>query len=195
MYMRAITTGRQIFRYFQPNGKKQDKSHSSMELDLINQIRESAKELFPEVVQVRRELHQHPELSFTEINTSERIKNFLARHGIPFSDGWAGYGVVATIKGEQEGPVKMLRADIDALPIQEKTELPFQSACEGVMHACGHDIHTSALLGAAAILQKHRKNIAGEVQLIFQPGEEKLPGGASIMIKEGLLTKYNPQSI
>ena len=150
---------------------------------------------FDEVVAIRRQLHQHPELSFCEKETAELIKRVLASKDIEYQSDVAGTGVVATIKGlssrAQRGTSSKktvaLRADIDALPIQEAADLPFRSVNEGVMHACGHDAHTAMLLGVAMILNDLRDQFSGTVKLIFQPGEEKLPGGASLMIKEGVL--------
>ena len=171
---------------------------------------------FDEVVAIRRQLHQHPELSFCEKETAELIKRVLASKDIEYQSDVAGTGVVATIHGllsfrpERSGVEKSfsdvndgkgfldklemakrktvaLRADVDALPIQEDSDLPFRSVNEGVMHACGHDAHTAMLLGVALILNDLRDHFSGTVKLIFQPGEEKLPGGASLMIKEGVL--------
>ncbi len=150
------------------------------------QIKDAASRLLPVIIALRREIHAHPELSFEEKNTSDRIQKFLTEHQIAFTTGWAGHGVVASIKGDTDGPTIMLRADMDALPIQEANDVPYKSKRKGIMHACGHDVHTSSLLGAAAILQSIRRELKGEIKLIFQPGEEKLPGGASIMIHEGL---------
>ena len=166
-----------------------------MASELITRIKATAKSLIPSIVNIRRDLHQHPELSFKEKRTSEIIKSFLAQHGIPFTEGWAGYGIVATIRGNTDGPLVMLRADMDALPIQEENDVPYRSAVDGVMHACGHDVHTSCLLGAAVILHELKTNIRGEIRLIFQPGEEKLPGGASMMIDEGLFNVGKPDRI
>lgn len=146
---------------------------------------------FDEVVAIRRQLHQHPELSFCEKETAELIKRVLASKNIEYQSDIAGTGVVATITGNsklQTSNFKLaLRADMDALPIQEQNDLPFRSVNEGVMHACGHDAHTAMLLGVAMILNDLRDQFSGTVKLIFQPGEEKLPGGASLMIKEGVL--------
>ena len=146
---------------------------------------------FDEVVAIRRQLHQHPELSFCEKETAELIKRVLASKDIEYQSDVAGTGIVATIKGNcQLSTVNYqlaLRADMDALPIQEDSDLPFRSVNEGVMHACGHDAHTAMLLGVALILNDLRDQFSGTVKLIFQPGEEKLPGGASLMIKEGVL--------
>lgn len=145
---------------------------------------------FDEVVAIRRQLHQHPELSFCEKETAELIKRVLASKDIEYQSDVAGYGVVATIHGvETHGvcPTIALRADMDALPITEQSDLPFRSVNECVMHACGHDAHTAMLLGVALILNDLHDQFSGTVKLIFQPGEEKLPGGASLMIKESVL--------
>ena len=160
--------------------------------ELIERIKIASQLLLPSMVEIRRDLHQHPELSFEEKRTSTRIKFFLSKHDIPFSEGWAGHGIVAVIKGEHVGPLVMLRADMDALPILEKNNVPYKSLHDGLMHACGHDVHTTSLLGVAVIINENKKVLHGEVRLIFQPGEEKLPGGASIMIKEGLFKPEKP---
>jgi len=164
-----------------------------MSVDYIQKIKASAKQLFPAIVEIRRDLHQHPELSFQEKLTSEKIQAFLDAKGITYTKGWAGHGIVASIQGNQNGPCVMLRADLDALPINEENDVPYKSLNHGIMHACGHDVHTSCLLGAAAILSEHRKALHGEVKFIFQPGEEKLPGGASMMIDEGLMKDGIPE--
>ena len=168
-------------------------------------IVEKSKQYFETVVAIRRELHQHPELSFCEKNTAELIKRYLASKNIDYQSDIAGYGVVATICGSvqlSEKPLSFrapqargtsssktvaLRADLDALPIQETSNVPYRSVNPGVMHACGHDAHTAMLLGTAFILNDLRDKFSGTIKLIFQPGEEKLPGGASLMIKEGVL--------
>ena len=146
---------------------------------------------FDEVVAIRRQLHQHPELSFCEKETAELIKKCLASKNIEFQSDIAGFGVVATIKGavrtDRVCPIIALRADMDALPIQEQKDLPYRSVNDGVMHACGHDAHVAMLLGTVFILNELKDKFSGTVKLIFQPGEEKLPGGASLMIKEGVL--------
>ncbi len=162
---------------------------------LIHTIQQAARQLYPEVLQLRRVIHMHPELSFEEKETSVRIQHFLSQHNIAFTTGWAGHGVVAVIRGETDGPVVMLRADMDALPILEENDAPYQSVNKGIMHACGHDVHTSCLLGAAAILQQNKKHLKGEIRFVFQPGEEKLPGGASLMIREGLFAEKKPQAM
>ena len=157
-------------------------------------IVEKSKQYFETVVAIRRELHQHPELSFCEKNTAELIKRYLASKNIEYQSDIAGYGIVATIKGNCQLsiincqlPTIALRADMDALPIQETSNVPYRSVNPGVMHACGHDAHTAMLLGTAFILNDLRDKFSGTIKLIFQPGEEKLPGGASLMIKEGVL--------
>lgn len=150
-------------------------------------IKSKCDAYFDEVVAIRRQLHQHPELSFCERNTAELVKKCLASKNIEFQSGIAGTGVVATIKGKPSNKTVALRADMDALPIHETTDLPYRSVNDGVMHACGHDAHTAILLGTAMILNDLRDKFSSTVKLIFQPGEEKLPGGASLMIKEGVL--------
>jgi len=159
---------------------------------LRDEIRGLADRIRREVVENRRFLHAHPELSFREFGTSAFVKQRLTGMGIPWK-AMAGTGVAALIKGE--GPSDQtiaLRADMDALPIKENNTVPFASQNPGVMHACGHDAHTASLLGTAAILQTLKGRINGTIKLIFQPGEEKLPGGASLMIKEGVLEQPRP---
>jgi len=150
-------------------------------------IKSKCDAYFDEVVAIRRQLHQHPELSFCEKETAELIKRCLASRNIEFQSDIAGTGVVATIKGASVRPTIALRADMDALPIQEQNDIPYRSVNEGVMHACGHDAHTAMLLGTAFILNDLRDKFSGTIKLVFQPGEEKLPGGASLMLKEGVL--------
>jgi len=163
---------------------------------LKEKIKSLATSMHEEVVHIRRHLHQHPELSFEEVETGKYIAKKLKAYGIPFEHGMAGNGVVALIKGKNPNKkVIALRGDIDALPIKEANEVPYKSKNEGVMHACGHDVHTSSLLGTAKILHAVRDHFEGTIKLIFQPGEEKLPGGASIMIKEGVLENPKPISI
>lgn len=151
-----------------------------------------AKVLAPSLVEWRRTLHANPELSFQEYQTSAFIQQRLAEMGIPFRV-LADTGVVAHI-GSGDRCVA-LRADIDALPIHEETDLPFASKNPGIMHACGHDAHTAMLLGAARMLKDREHSLKGVVKLIFQPGEEKVPGGASIMIREGVLEDPVPEMI
>lgn len=158
-------------------------------------IQAIAAAVFEEVVSFRQHLHAHPELSFHEFETSKFVQEKLRQWGIPFST-MANTGVVGLIKGDLPGEqVIALRADMDALPIQELNDKPYASTNPGVMHACGHDVHTSSLLGTAYILSQLKSEFSGTVKLIFQPGEELLPGGASIMIKEGVLENPTPQYV
>lgn len=162
---------------------------------LKERIKTLALEIHPNVVRVRRYLHAHPELSFQEHATSAYIKDQLTDMGIPWSP-IAATGIVAMLEGKlQSENVIALRADIDALPIMEKNSVDYASQNKGVMHACGHDFHTASLLGTAQILQSMRDTFGGRIKLLFQPGEEVLPGGASIMIKEGVLKNPSPAAI
>jgi amidohydrolase len=162
---------------------------------LKEKIQALARQYAPEFIAVRHHLHAHPELSYQEYETSKYVQQQLSRLGIPFSV-MAGTGVVGLLKGRNpESRVIALRADMDALPIIEENDIPYRSRNEGVMHACGHDVHTTVLLGASRVLQELRDEWEGTVKLIFQPGEEKNPGGASLMIKEGVLTNPAPQAI
>ena len=149
-----------------------------------------------EIIDIRRHLHQNPELSYHEIQTGKFVAQQLEQLGIDYEHGVADNGVVGLIKGKNpDKKVIALRADIDALPILEANDIPYKSKNKGVMHACGHDVHTSSLLGTAKILNTLKGDFEGTVKLIFQPAEEKLPGGASLMIKEGVLENPKPQSI
>jgi amidohydrolase len=162
---------------------------------LKEKIQALARQYAPEFIAVRHHLHAHPELSYQEYETSKYVQQQLSRLGIPFSV-MACTGVVGLLKGRNpESRVIALRADMDALPIIEENDIPYRSRNEGVMHACGHDVHTTVLLGASRVLQELRDEWEGTVKLIFQPGEEKNPGGASLMIKEGVLTNPAPQAI
>jgi len=158
-------------------------------------IKALAKKYAAEFIEVRRHLHANPELSYQEFETSNFIQSKLKELGIPFEIK-AGTGVVGLIKGKNPGSrIIALRADMDALPIREENDVPYKSKNEGVMHACGHDVHTTCLLGAAKILDELKDQWEGTVKLIFQPGEEKNPGGASLMIKDGVLENPGPQGI
>ena len=158
-------------------------------------IKALATSFYDEVVGIRRHLHQHPELSFQEFNTSAFVKKALDKLEIPYT-AMANTGVVALIEGSLSSTkVMALRADMDALPITEIKGRSYGSTNPGVMHACGHDVHTSSLLGVAKILNELKGSFGGTVKLIFQPGEERLPGGASIMIKEGVLQNPSPDVI
>lgn len=158
-------------------------------------IQSLAKQYAAHYIEVRHHLHAHPELSYQEFETSAFVQEKLAALNIPF-EVKATTGVVGLIKGKNpESRVIALRADMDALPIQEENQVPYKSTKPGIMHACGHDVHTTCLLGAAQILQETKDQWEGTVKLIFQPGEERNPGGASIMIKDGVLANPAPQGI
>ncbi|WP_300598831.1 M20 family metallopeptidase [Niabella sp.] len=161
-------------------------------MDLKRKVHAAAAAIKEEVTGFRRHLHQHPELSFKEFRTSAFIKEALDRMNIPWKP-IAGTGVLAVIKGAgSSDKVIALRADIDALPITEANAVAYRSVHDGVMHACGHDAHTASLLGVARILESMKADFSGTVKLIFQPGEELLPGGAKQVIEEGGLT--DPQA-
>lgn len=165
-------------------------------MSLNELIQAEATLLGPLLVEVRRHLHAHPELSFQEHATSAYIQARLMAEGIAFEAGIAGTGIVATVPGATDnGRTVALRGDMDALPIREANQVPYCSTADGVMHACGHDVHSTCALGAAIILHRLRANWAGRVCVIFQPGEEVLPGGASIMIKEGVIERHHPSAI
>jgi len=162
---------------------------------LVQHIKDLAKKYSAEFIAVRHHLHAHPELSYKEFETSAFIQQKLKEFGIPFEIK-ATTGVIGLIKGKN--PTKRviaLRADMDALPITEENNVDYKSTNNGIMHACGHDVHSSCLLGAAKILNELKDEWEGTVKLIFQPGEEKNPGGASILIKEGVLENPAPQAI
>jgi len=163
---------------------------------LRDKIKDLANKEFSNTRKTRRHLHQHPELSFQEKKTGKYIANFLKALGIKHETRWADNGVVAYIQGKQSNKrVIALRADIDALPITEANKVSYKSKNPGVMHACGHDVHTASLLSTAKILHLLKEDFGGTLKLIFQPAEEKLPGGASILIKEGILKNPTPVSI
>jgi len=164
-------------------------------LNLKERIQQLAKSFFAETIETRRFLHQNPELSFQEYNTVAYVKAALEKLGLPYQS-MANTGVVAMLHGDlHSDQVIALRADMDALPIQEVEGRTYGSHNPGVMHACGHDVHTSSLLGVAKILTALKSEFGGTVKFIFQPGEERLPGGASLMIKEGVLENPVPSGI
>ncbi|WP_276561632.1 M20 family metallopeptidase [Bacillus sonorensis] len=144
-------------------------------------------DLYPEMVELRRHFHQYPELSHQEVETPLTIANYLKNLGIEVRTNVGGQGVVGVIRGERPGRTAALRADFDALPIQDQKDVPYRSTVPGVMHACGHDAHTSALLIAAKALSRHRQHLKGNIVLIHQFGEEVTPGGAKPMIEDGCL--------
>lgn len=165
-------------------------------MSLVNTIKELAKKYSAEIVADRRHIHQNPELSFEEFETCKYVAGKLKGLNLETEAGVAGTGVVALIKGRNpDKKIIALRADMDALPIIEANDIAYKSKNEGVMHACGHDVHTSSLLGTARILNDIKDSFEGTVKLIFQPGEEKIPGGASLMIKDGVLDNPKPSNI
>lgn len=162
---------------------------------IAKRIKELAASYAPDIIAIRHHLHAHPELSYKEFETSAFVRRQLDAYGIPWKI-MADTGVVGIIEGRNPSSrVIALRADMDALPIQEENQVPYRSVHTGVMHACGHDVHTSCLLGAARILAETKDKWEGTVKLIFQPGEERNPGGASIMIREGVLESPVPSCI
>lgn len=163
---------------------------------MIRTIQTLAKEVAPKVQNWRHHIHANPELSFEEFETARFVSDRLTEFGIEHQHGVAGTGVVGIIKGRNpDSRIIALRGDMDALPIVEQNEVSYKSTKPGIMHACGHDVHTSSLLGASWILQQVKDQFEGTIKLIFQPGEEKVPGGASLLIKEGVLQNPAPQSI
>ncbi len=159
-------------------------------------IKTLAKKWEADTLRIRRYLHQHPELSFEEKETAAFVCEKLDAYGISYQKNIAGHGIIGLIKGRNpDKKVIAMRGDMDALPIVEANEVPYVSENKGVMHACGHDVHTASLLGAARILNELREEFEGTIKLLFQPAEECLPGGASLMIKAGALEKPTVESI
>jgi amidohydrolase len=162
---------------------------------LLQKIKELARQSAPEFIGIRHHLHAHPELSYQEFETSKFVQGKLSEYNIPF-EVKATTGVVGIIEGKNpQSRVVALRADMDALPITEENDVAYKSTKTGVMHACGHDVHTTCLLGAAKILSQTKNEWEGTVKLLFQPGEEKNPGGASLLIKENALANPRPECI
>ncbi|UII27831.1 M20 family metallopeptidase [Fulvivirga maritima] len=165
-------------------------------MSLKEKVKELAKQNVQDVISIRRHLHANPELSYQEFNTAKYVAAQLKEMGITPKEGIAGTGLAAVIEGKNPSKkVIALRADMDALPIKEANDIDYKSQNEGVMHACGHDAHTASLLGVAKILTQLKDEFEGSVKLIFQPGEEKNPGGASLMIKDGVLKDPAPVNI
>lgn len=166
---------------------------------LASRIHAAAAGIYPEILSLRREIHRHPELSYEEIRTTALVRDFLLGLGIKPEPPFLETGVVALLKGggcaSGERRMVALRADIDALPVNEENEHGFCSIEPGKMHACGHDMHTAMLLGAAKLLWEFRSELCGDVLLIFQPAEEKAPGGAWPLIEAGLFERFKPQAI
>jgi amidohydrolase len=148
-----------------------------------------------EMVEIRRHFHRHPELSFQEHQTSATIRELLDRWDVEYDFPFVETGIVARIQGNTQGPRIALRSDMDALPIQEHTGLPYASQNPGVMHACGHDLHMASLLGAIRILNQLKPFIEGEILFLFQPGEEVIPGGAKLMLEQGVFEGRTPDMI
>lgn len=165
-------------------------------MDLKDKITNLAEQIYPEILAIRRHIHQHPELSFEEHATSAYVCSKLAGWDIEYVNNIVSTGVVGFIKGKNPGKkLVALRADMDALPIKEENDVPYKSQNHGVMHACGHDVHTSSLLGSARILKSLEADLEGTVMLIFQPGEEKLPGGAKLMLEAGIFKDKQPDLV
>ena len=160
----------------------------------MNTVKSIINEIEPDLIQIRHHLHKHPELSFNEFNTSAYIKSVLNKNQIKYKDGFVKTGIVAEI-GLQNKPIIAIRADMDALPIAEENNCEYKSVNHGIMHACGHDVHTTCALGAAIALKKIESSINGKILIVFQPGEEVLPGGAQLMIQEGAFGNSLPDAI
>src|SRR5579859_1086127 len=163
---------------------------------LLDEIKKLSHRYAQDTVAIRRHLHAHPELSYQEYNTAKFVAAKLKEFGLSPLEGIAGTGIVVLVEGKNPAKkIIALRADMDALPIREANAVSYQSQNPGVMHACGHDVHTASLLGTAKILSEIGSEFEGTVKLIFQPGEEKNPGGASLMIREGVLENPKPHAI
>lgn len=166
-------------------------------MELKELIKQRTDAIFPQVVQHYRWLHQHPELSYRERETAAYIANFLKLEGIPFKRGIGGEGILVTIKGTGEGRAKCMAfvADMDALPVVELNDVPYKSVNHGVMHACGHDAQAASLMGAVKMVYSLRERFAGTALFVFQPGEERSPGGAYLMLKDGVFSECNPDFV
>jgi len=163
---------------------------------MVDKIKQLSSEYFKEINEIREYLHANPELSFKEHNTSKHVQQKLTEYGIEFQAGYVETGIIGLIKGKNSTSKSIaLRGDMDALPILEENEAAYCSSNKGVMHACGHDVHTACLLGAAKILKQLENEFEGTIKLIFQPGEERLPGGAKLMIEEGVMENPTPQKV
>lgn len=160
---------------------------------IIKELQSKTEKIHPKMVEIRRHLHMNPELSFSEKETARYISSLLKEANIPHDTNIGGHGIVAKVEGQGKGPTVLLRADMDALPITEENEVPYRSKNPGVMHACGHDVHTTCLLGATLLLNSLKKHWSGKIIAVFQPAEEKTPGGAKAMIDDGILDRYQPQ--
>lgn len=164
--------------------------------EIIGLLRKKSGAILEEAIRLRRHIHSFPELSFKEDNTSAFVLAYMEKNGIECISGIAGTGLIATVRGTMgDGPVIALRAELDALPIKELNQTEYSSKNDGVMHACGHDAHMAMLMASAKILSELTHTFRGEMIFIFQPGEELVPGGASLLMKEGTLRKKNPAAI
>ena len=160
------------------------------------ELKQLVQSVEKEVIELRRYLHQHPEVSGEEFETSKTIQEKLSQAGIPYKTGFAKTGILGIIQGEKEGGTVALRADIDALPIQEENDLPYKSTIQNKMHACGHDAHTSMLLCTGKVLNQMKSEIAGTILLVFQPAEENAPvGGSQHMMDDGVFDEFTPDVI
>ncbi len=166
-----------------------------MDNQTANLIKNISNRIYPGMVKLHRDLHQYPELNFKEFKTSERIARELTQLKITVKKGIAKTGVVGLLEGKRGGKTVALRADMDALPILEQTNLPYKSKNPGVMHACGHDVHMTCVIGAAKILSTMKDELKGKVKFIFQPSEEVQPGGAKPMVRAGVLKNPNVSAI
>ncbi len=156
------------------------------------EIQQTTEKEYPLLLEIRRHLHSHPELSFREEETQRYLRKMLGTFGIGDITEIAGTGLLAVLRGEEKGPVIVLRADMDALPVSEENDVPYRSQQEGMMHACGHDVHMTCLLGTARLLKRWQQRWRGTVLFLFQPAEEKLPGGAKTVVENGTLDEYAP---
>jgi amidohydrolase len=154
---------------------------------MMNEIFKAIDAIYPEMVEIRRYLHQYPELSFKEFKTAQYIADFYEKLTIPYETGVGGNGVVAKLKGGKPGKTIALRADFDALPIQDEKDVPYKSKVDGVMHACGHDGHTATLLTLAKVMKSYQEELPGTIVFLHQHAEEYAPGGAKPMIEAGVL--------
>ncbi|MFC2949979.1 M20 family metallopeptidase [Virgibacillus sediminis] len=154
---------------------------------MLNEIHKSLDQAYEEMVEIRRYLHQYPELSFEETKTAQYIANFYEELGIPYKTNVGGNGVIATLKGGKPGKTIALRADFDGLPIQDEKDVPYKSKVPGVMHACGHDGHTSVLLSLAKVIKEYQQELPGTIEFLHQHAEEYAPGGAKPIVESGAI--------